>query len=139
MVLGRTITDLTAIKARANFTWAWMGASAPKIAFIFPRNPGKYNPYGLTKQPTKVMTAENAQWKYDLIAAAKAAGLTVLDADVCANSASCANWSQQKYNVLDDGSVMPYGGYDATHPGLDALRAIAFQVYAWMLSTVTPA
>lgn len=134
--LALTVADLVAFRTRASATWAWMGANAPKIAFIFPRNTGKYNPYGDPKQPTKVMTTANAQWKYDLIEACKVAGLTVIDADVCANSASCANWSQQKYNTLDDGSVVTYGGYDGTHPGLDALRAIAFQVYAWMLSTV---
>lgn len=134
--LAQTVADLTEIRGNINTAFAWMGASAPKVAFFFTRIPGCYDRFGNRDVPAQILNQYNAPWKYDLIAACKAAGLTVIDADACQDSASSANWSQQKYSTLDSGAIVEFGGHDGVHPGLNALRGVAFQIYAWMISTV---
>ena len=133
--LAKTVATLETFNSRLNTVYAWLGAGKPKIAYIFPRNTGCYNRAANPDVPVMEMNATSAQWKYDLAREMKALGYTVIDA-ATQDPSSSANWNQQKYNMLDDGSIESFGGFDGTHPGMVGLRGLAYQIYAWMYQSV---
>lgn len=132
--MTKTVANLISFKAKIDSAYGWMGASAPKTAYIIPRNPGCYNPFALDGKQSIQMNIGNAQWKYDLANSLRSAGLVVIDESVQC-PASSAGSSTQIYNYMDSGDYVDACGFDAIHPGLRGLWGLAWQAYAWMYST----
>lgn len=137
--LAGAIADIKQIVDGINTAYAWAGAGAPKVALIFSRGPGKYSPDSEPEIESPLITSFGTgglTWKQDLSDGLKSLGCTVIDADVAQDSASSANFANDPYEYTDRGDIVRGPVFDGIHPGLSGLRGIAYQCYAWMLSTV---